>query len=90
MLTNSSKLKTKKRETQKRFHRHYIQDDHESKDDWQFTLIDQCTTMLSLEKESFIGNIVLKRSLQMALTLQRPGFLAKSNENCQEHSFIIM
>ena len=33
-------FKTKKRETQKLFHGHYIQDDHEGKDDWQFTLID--------------------------------------------------
>ena len=32
-------FKTKKRETQKLFHGHYIQDDHEGKDDWQFTLI---------------------------------------------------
>ena len=60
-------FKTKKRETQKLFHEHYMQDEHEGKDDWQFTLIDPCTTMLNLEKESFIGNIVLKRSFQMAL-----------------------
>ena len=57
-------FKTKKRETQKLFHGHYIQDDHEGKDDWQFTLIGQCTTNT---KERFIGNIVLKRSFQMAL-----------------------
>ena len=60
-------FKTKKRETQKLFHGHYIQDDHEGKDDWQFTLIDQCTTNAELEKESFTGNIVLKRYFQMAL-----------------------
>ena len=41
-------FKTKKRETQKLFHR-LIQDDHEGKDDWQFTLIDQCTTNDELE-----------------------------------------
>ena len=60
-------FKTKKRETQKLFHGHYIQDDHEGKDDWQFTLTDQCTLMLNLGRERFIGNIVLKRSIQMAL-----------------------
>ena len=32
-------LKTKKRGTQKLFDGHYIQDDHEGKDDWQFTMI---------------------------------------------------
>ena len=42
--------KTKKRETQKLFHGHYIQDDHEGKEDWQFTLIDQCTTNAELRK----------------------------------------
>ena len=30
-------FKTKKRKTQKLFHTHYIQYDHEGKDDWQFT-----------------------------------------------------
>ena len=60
-------FKTKKRETQKLFHGHYIQDDHKGKNDWQFTLIDQCTTNAELRKESFIGNIVLKRSFQMTL-----------------------
>ena len=43
-------FKTQKRETQKLFHRHYIQDDHEGKDKWQFTLIDQCTTNAKLRK----------------------------------------
>ena len=43
-------FKTKKRETQKLFHRHYIQDDHEGKDDWQFTLFDQCTSNAELRK----------------------------------------
>ena len=38
-------FKTKKWETQKFFNGHYIQDDHEGKDDWQFTIIDQCTSM---------------------------------------------
>ena len=32
-------FKTKKRETQKLFHGHYIQDHHKGKDDFQFTLI---------------------------------------------------
>ena len=39
-------FKTKKRETQKLFQGHYIQDE----DDWQFTLIDQCTTKAELRK----------------------------------------
>ena len=43
-------IKTKKRETQKLFHEHYIQDDHEGKGDWQFTLTDQCTTKAELRK----------------------------------------
>ena len=43
-------LKIKKRELQKLFHRHYIQDDHEGKDDWKFTLIDQCTANAELRK----------------------------------------
>ena len=33
-------FKTKNRETQKLFHGHYMQGDHEGKNDWQFTLID--------------------------------------------------
>ena len=43
-------FKTKKQETKKLFHEHYIQDDHEGNDDWQFTLIDQCTTNAELRK----------------------------------------
>ena len=43
-------FKTRKRETQKLCHGHYIQDDHEGKDDWQFTLIDECTTNAELRK----------------------------------------
>ena len=35
---------------QKLFHGNYIQDDHEGKDDWQFTLIDQCTANAELSK----------------------------------------
>ena len=37
-------FKTKKREIQKLIHGHYMQYDDGGKDDWQFTLIDQCTT----------------------------------------------
>ena len=59
-------FKTKKRETQKLIHGHYIQDDREGKDDWQFTTT--ALLMLNLEKESFIDNIVLKSSFQMTLT----------------------
>ena len=43
-------FKTKKQETQKLFHRHSIQNDLEGKDDWQFMLIDQCTTNAELRK----------------------------------------
>ena len=45
VLTNLSKLKNEKHEL---FHGHYMQDDHEGKDDWQFMLIDQCTTNAEL------------------------------------------
>ena len=41
---------THTRETQKLFHGHYIQDDHEGKGDWQSTLIEQCTTNAELRK----------------------------------------
>ena len=47
MLRNPSKLRNEK---QKLFHGHYIQDDHEGKDDWQFTLNDQCTANTELKK----------------------------------------
>ena len=43
-------FKIKKRETQKLLHGHYIQDDHEGKNDWQLTLIDQRTTNAKLRK----------------------------------------
>ena len=43
-------FKTKKLETQKLFHGHHIQNDHEGKGDWQFTLIDDCTTNPELRK----------------------------------------
>ena len=54
-------FKTKKRETQKLFHGHYIQDDHEDKDDWQFTLIDQCTTNAKLRKRQLYWQHCLKK-----------------------------
>ena len=53
-------FKTKKRETQKLFHRHYIQDDHEGKDNWQFTLIDQCSTNAELRKREVFWQHCLK------------------------------
>ena len=43
-------FKAKKRGTPKLFHGHYIHDDHEDKDSWQFTTIDQCTTNAELRK----------------------------------------
>ena len=52
-------VKTKKQETQK-FHGHYIQDDCEGKDDWQFTLIDQCTTNAELRKREVYWQYHLK------------------------------
>ena len=60
-------LKTKKKETQKLFHRHYIQDDHEGKDDWQFTLIDQCTTDAELRKREFFCQHCLKTFFPIGL-----------------------
>ena len=33
-----------------RLYTHYIQDDHEGKNDWQFTIIDHCTTNAELRK----------------------------------------
>ena len=53
-------FKTSKRETQKLFHGHYIQDDHEGKDNWQFTLIDQCTTNAELRKREIYWQHRLK------------------------------
>ena len=35
----------------KLFHRNYIQDDHEGKEHWQFTIIDQCTNNTELSKK---------------------------------------
>ena len=58
-------FKTKKQETQTLIYGHYIQDDHEGKDDWQFTT--NALLMLNLEKESFIANMIIKRSFQMTL-----------------------
>ena len=43
-------FKIKKRKAQKLVHGHYIQDDHEGKDDWQFTLIDESTTNAEVRK----------------------------------------
>ena len=60
-------FKTKKRETQKLFHGHYIQDDHEGKDDWQFTLIDQCTTNAELRKRELYWQHRLKTFFQNGL-----------------------
>ena len=57
ILSNLSKLKNEK---QKLFHGHYIQDDHEGKDDWQFKLIDQCTTNAELRKRELCWQHRLK------------------------------
>ena len=53
-------FKTKKQETQKLFHGHYIQDDHEGKNDWQFMLTDQCTTNAELRKREVFWEQHLK------------------------------
>ena len=53
-------FRTKKRETQKPFHGHYISDDHEGKDDWQFTLIDQCYTNAEVRKREVYWQDPLK------------------------------
>ena len=49
-------FKIKKRETQKLFHGYYIQDE----DDWQFTLIDQCTTNVEMRKREVYWQLRLK------------------------------
>ena len=46
-------FKTKRPEIQKLFHGHYIQDNHESKNNWLFTLTDQCSTNAKLRKREF-------------------------------------
>ena len=71
VLTNPSKLKNEK---QKLFHRHYIQDDHEGKEDWQFTLIDQCTTNAELRKREL--------SWQHCLKTFFPNGLNEREESC--------
>ena len=43
-------FKIRKLETEKLFHGHYMQGDHKGKEDWQFMLIDQCTTNAELRK----------------------------------------
>ena len=67
-------FKTKKREAQKLFYGHYIQDDHEGKDNWQFTLIDQCTTNAELRKRELYWQHRLKTFF--------PNGLNKREESC--------
>ena len=43
-------FKSKKPGIWKLFQGHYIQDNQEGKNDWQFTIIDQCTTNVELRK----------------------------------------
>ena len=66
MFTSYSKcahksFKTNKRRTQKIFyeHEHYIQDDHEVKDDWQI-YIDHCTINADLRKRELYWQHLLK------------------------------
>lgn len=47
MIPNPSKLKN---DEQKIFHGHYIQDDLEGKDNWEFTITDQCTSNAELRR----------------------------------------
>ena len=58
-------FKTKKQGTQKLFHRHYIQHGHEGKDDWQFKIIDQCTTNGKLRKSEVYWQHHLKTFFQV-------------------------
>ena len=67
-------FKTKKREIQKLFHGHYIQDDHEGKGNWQFTIIDQCTTNAELRKRE----VYWKHCLKMFF----PDTLDEHEESC--------
>ena len=50
MLRNPSKLRTQTQGTQKLIHGNYMQDNHDGKDDWQFTIMDYCTTYAELRK----------------------------------------
>ena len=67
-------FKTKKQQTQKLFHGHYIQDDHEGKDDCQFTLIDQCTINAKLRKREV--------DWQQRLKIFFPNGLTEGEESC--------
>ena len=58
MLTNPSKLRNEK--YQKLSHGHYTYDGHKSKDDWQFTLIDQCNISAELRKRQVYWKHCLK------------------------------
>ena len=51
MLTSASKLRNG----------YYIQEDHEGKDDWQFTLIGQCTANAELRNREVYWQHRLKK-----------------------------
>ena len=66
---------SRNKETQKLFHGHYIQDDHEGKDDWQFTLIDQCTTNAELRKREVYWQHRLKTFFPNGLNVREESCL---------------
>lgn len=53
-------FKTKKQGTHKLFHEHFKHDKHEGKDDYQFTIIDQCTSDAELRKREIYWQHHLK------------------------------
>ena len=53
-------FQTKKRETQKLFQGHYIQDDNEGKDNLRFKLINQCTANVEFRKRGLYWQHYLK------------------------------
>lgn len=53
-------FKIMKRGTQKIFHAHYIQVDYEGNDDFQFKIIEQCTTNTELTKREIYWQHRLK------------------------------
>ena len=64
-----------KPEILKLFHGHCIQDDHEGQGNWQFTLIDQCTTNAELRKREAYWQHRLKTFFSNDLNEREGSFL---------------
>ena len=52
-----------------------MQDDHEGKDNWQFTLIDQCTTNAELRKKEVYWQHRLKTFFSNGLNEREESYL---------------